>query len=220
MAVQPFEAFGARDYARPGRDDVSGMLPPKLAKIMINLAQIKENLLILDPFCGSGTILQEALIMGYINLIGFDSSAKAIKDTQTNLKWLTDKYDLDIKNIKLAQVDVKDLAKNIDKESVDYIITEPFLGPPLKGNETETQINKNIAELENLYEKAFLQFNKALKYNGKIVMVIPEFKIKDKTKQINLYKIKGFKVLNKQRLVYSRPNQYVWRQIMIFTKIK
>ena len=103
MAVQPFEEFGARDYARPSRDDLSGMLPPKLAKIMINLAQAKENSLILDTFCGSGTILQEALIMGYLNLIGFDSSPKAIKDSQANLEWLADKYDLNITKVELYE---------------------------------------------------------------------------------------------------------------------
>ncbi|MCX6743572.1 MAG: hypothetical protein NT116_05025, partial [Candidatus Parcubacteria bacterium] len=39
LAVQPFEEFGSRDYGRPSRDDVSGMIPPKLARIMVNLAQ-------------------------------------------------------------------------------------------------------------------------------------------------------------------------------------
>ncbi|MEK7161052.1 MAG: hypothetical protein AAB724_03415, partial [Patescibacteria group bacterium] len=68
-AVQPFEEFSRRDFGRPGRDDVSGMLPPKLAMMMINLGiydfgfQISD-LTILDPFCGSGTILTEAMLLG------------------------------------------------------------------------------------------------------------------------------------------------------------
>ena len=38
LAVQPYKELSKRDYGRPARDDRSGMLPPKLAQIMINLA--------------------------------------------------------------------------------------------------------------------------------------------------------------------------------------
>jgi len=65
LAVQEFEGYSHRDYGRPVRDTVSGTLPPKLAKMMINLAQVDQSAKILDPFCGSGTILQEALLLGY-----------------------------------------------------------------------------------------------------------------------------------------------------------
>jgi len=218
LAVQLFEEFGARDYNRPARDDISGMIPPKLAKIMLNLAKIEPGSEILDPFCGSGTILQEALLMNYNNLIGFDNSQKAIEDTKTNLDWLKEKYELEIDKIKLEQVDVLDLSKKLKDESIDYIITEPYLGPPLKGNETKVQIEKNIKELETLYIKTFEQFAKVLKHKGKVVIVIPEFKYKNENLKLNLYNIKDFKVINKERLEYSRPNQHVIRNIIIFQK--
>jgi tRNA G10 N-methylase Trm11 len=218
LAVQLFEEFGERDFNRPGRDAVSGMLPPKLARIMINLAQADKKSLILDPFCGSGTVLQEALLMDYNNLIGFDNSEKAINDTQINLNWLKEKYEVDIEKIKIKQVDAIDLSKNLSAESIDFIITEPYLGPPLKGNETKAQIEKNIQELETLYLKVFEQFTKVLKYKGKVVMVIPEFKYKNENLKLNLYNIKGFKIINKERLEYSRPNQHVIRNIIIFQK--
>ena len=35
--MQDFEQWGARDYGRPSRDAVRGMLPPKLARMMVNL---------------------------------------------------------------------------------------------------------------------------------------------------------------------------------------
>jgi tRNA G10 N-methylase Trm11 len=218
LAVQAFVEFASRDYKRPSRDQISGMLPPKLARIMLNLAKIKPEANILDPFCGSGTILQEALILGYQNLIGFDSSAKAIQDTQNNLNWLADKYNFELKNVQLNQVEVKNLNQYLAKQSIDYIVTEPYLGPPLKGNELEAQINKNIQELEKLYLEAFKQFQQVLKAKGKIIMVIPEFKINNKTKQLDLAKIKDFKILNQEKLIYCRPYQYVWRQIIILSK--
>src|SRR3989344_7958542 len=79
-AVQEFEEYSQRDYGRPGRGLVFGSMPPKLAKIMINLAQLPASATILDPFCGSGTILQEALLLGYQNVIGSDVSTKAVAD--------------------------------------------------------------------------------------------------------------------------------------------
>src|SRR3989339_523296 len=44
LAVQPFKELSARDYGRPGRDDYSGMLPPKLAQILINFATSPPSL--------------------------------------------------------------------------------------------------------------------------------------------------------------------------------
>jgi tRNA (guanine10-N2)-dimethyltransferase len=98
QAVQPFEEWGKRDFGRPGRDDKSGMLPPKLALMMINVSGIqKPEQTLLDPFCGSGTILTEALLLGYQTIIGTDISSKAIEDTQKNIDWA--KHTLNIANV-------------------------------------------------------------------------------------------------------------------------
>lgn len=222
LAVQPFEEFGARDYNRPVRDDISGMLPPKLAKIMLNLAQIKdENSIILDPFCGSGTILQEALLMGYENLIGFDKSDKAIKDTEKNLNWLAQNFDVYIKNIKLKKIEVAELISECNKKSIDYIITEPYLGPALKGHENFNTIEKIKIELEDLYTQAFEQFNIVLNRNGIIVIVFPVFKIKNQLLKLdissNISQL-SFNEIIKPELIYSRQKQFIWREIKIFRK--
>ena len=86
-AIQPIESLGERDFGRPYRDAKSGMLPPKLAMMMINLAGQSLGATILDPFCGSGTILMEAATIGYTNLMGSDISPKAIDDTRQNFAW-------------------------------------------------------------------------------------------------------------------------------------
>jgi hypothetical protein len=39
MALQDFESYSKRDYGRPARDPRTGSLPPKLAQILINLAE-------------------------------------------------------------------------------------------------------------------------------------------------------------------------------------
>ena len=56
-----------RDILRPNID-YSYSISLRLAKILINLSEIKANQMLLDPFCNIGTILQEALIKK-INII-------------------------------------------------------------------------------------------------------------------------------------------------------
>ena len=47
LFVQNIEAYAARDQARPKRDARVGMLPPKLAQILINsLASLRQTLAI------------------------------------------------------------------------------------------------------------------------------------------------------------------------------
>ena len=77
---QNIEAYAARDQARPKRDARVGMLPPKLAQTIINLASGPHlpNQTLLDPFCGTGVVLQEALLMGY-NVYGTDIEPKMIQ---------------------------------------------------------------------------------------------------------------------------------------------
>jgi len=72
LAVQPFKELSKRDYGRPSRDDQSGMLPPKLAQILINLTGADLDQTLLDPFCGSGTVISEAALIGFHNLLGTD----------------------------------------------------------------------------------------------------------------------------------------------------
>jgi len=232
LAVQQFEEFGARDFARPGRDDLSGMLPPKLARIMVNLAQIKPEALILDPFCGSGTILQEALVLGYSNLIGSDNSDKAVSDSLKNLDWLFEKSKVESLSreaasryagkVEVIKLDVKDLSLKFKPNSIDAIITEPYLGPAMRGNESQAQIEKTIEGLEVLYLTAFVQFAKVLVKGGKVVMVFPIYNLKNTQSKIEiLTQIEklGFAKVNKEELVYFREKQFVRREIVIFKKI-
>ena len=149
-----YEKYNFRDFSRPQKDLISGMLPPKLAKILINLSQTAKNKALLDPFCGSGTILQEAALLEYEKVIGTDISDKAIQDSLVNLEWV-DKY---FKLKKIPQIFVWDAQKISEKftdESINGIATEPLLGPPLKGTEDKTQLNQIIKDLEPLYINFF-----------------------------------------------------------------
>ncbi|MEK7131711.1 MAG: DNA methyltransferase [Patescibacteria group bacterium] len=224
-AVQPFENFSDRDFGRPGRDDLSGMLPPKLAMILINLAQTPLNSVLLDPFCGSGTILSEAMLLEYKNLIGSDTSEKAVENTKINIDWVAKKFHPELPDIKIFKNEIKELSKKLHPNSIDAIVTEPYLGKPLRGQETKEELVKQISELKKLYLIAFVQFKKILKSDGKVVFLIPRFKFKNEWLIIdceNEIKKIGFKILpffeNKMPLLYARPDQRVTREIWRFEK--
>ena len=88
IGVQDIDAYARRDQVRPARDAKVGMLPPKLAQILINLCGIlPEGSRILDPFCGTGVVLQEALLMGYC-AYGTDINERMIEYSKRNLEWL------------------------------------------------------------------------------------------------------------------------------------
>jgi len=252
LAVQPFKQLSFRDYGRPSRDDLSGMLPPKLAQIMINLAkprpssspllpplslpldkgEIKRGYgeVILDPFCGSGTILTEAMLMGYKNLIGSDISPKAINDTKTNIAWINNNFQLKITNYELFNKDTKQLSRFIKPNSIDAIITEPYLGP----QRGKVKINEVVRELNNLYSQSLAEFAKVLKPNGQVVMVWPVFHITPNAQHL-MPNINGFKIINpipknlqqdkrikltsRNTIIYGRNQQKVWREIVVLKKI-
>ena len=232
LTCQAFEEYSFYDYARPQRPIEQGMLPPKLAKIMINLSQAPLNGKILDPFCGSGTILQEAARLGLPDIIGTDISAAAIDNTKLNLKWLAENYQLPNTKYQIFQSDVREVSKKIAPYSIDAIVTEPYLGPL-----TIRNLKLEIENLSKLYLSAFQEFKKILKPEGRIVIIFPVFKIGteqhflpilDEIKKIgwqiinpipeNLRNHPTIKLTSRQSIIYSRPDQKVLREIFIFKK--
>ncbi|NCF75338.1 MAG: methyltransferase domain-containing protein [Xanthomonadaceae bacterium] len=239
LAIQNFEKYSYRDFNRPARDIISGTMPPKLAQIMINLANRNKSDIILDPFCGSGTILQEALLMNFQNIIGSDLSEKAINDSKKNLEWLKNNFQFSIFNFQLIKIDVRSLSKKIKANSIDAIITEPYLGPTTKIANYELRIANLISELSQLYLNAFKEFKKILKKNGRIVIIFPALKDKKNNKLIYLdildqIKLLGFKIVpflpndfssliettDRGSIIYARStsNQRIAREIFIFEK--
>ncbi len=227
-AVQPFKDLSARDYGRPARDDRSGMLPPKLAQIMINLARAPRNGLLLDPFCGSGTVITEAALMGYENLIGSDISEKAIADSKKNLEWTAANFKFKISNLKLLIAEAAQISKKFDSDSIDAVITEPYLGPQRGKIDTRA----TVKQLERLYGESLLEFYKILKTGGRAVMVWPVFAAAQGRITLSQKIIGNFKLIpplpqkfstlsggqNRQTIIYGRPDQRVWREIVILEK--
>lgn len=234
QAVQPFEEYSHRDYDRPGRDAKSGMLPPKLAHAMVNIAVgTRTGRQILDPFCGSGTVLQEALLMGH-NVIGTDIEPQAIADSKKNIAWLAGDYpELKSLSLRIEKCDVRQIGNILPQQSVDAVVSELDLGPPLSGQESEGKINSIIFSLNDFYISALRALQPILRNGGRAVLAWPYFKKFDlfiplfndlsrlgwevEMPYLEIFK-KDFLLSPRNTLIYGRPNQHVWREILILKK--
>lgn len=200
----PFE-HEKRDEEMPCKDYLK-TISIRLAKILINLSQAKNTLL--DPFCGCGVILQEAILQD-LNVIGVDIDAKSIESSKTNLKFIEKQYGAKAKYT-LIEGNSQFLS-NLIKE-VDGVATEPYLGPYLKKLPTLEEANKTINELSALYTRTLREIKKILK-GGKVVMIIPRF-ITDKNVRIvmdfnRVLQKTGFKVYNPLPKVVRLPILYL-----------
>jgi len=206
--VHDFEHWIKKDRGMPFVNPKAGMLPPKIARSMVNLVPgSTQGKFLVDPFCGSGRILVEAAELGY-KVAGLDTSASQVSDTQANLKHLS----------LSGEVVVYDATHLSQKYSdIDCIVTEPFLGKP---NLRPDQVDYAVKGLEKLYLGCLKDWHKALKNGGYIVMVFPILtgarKEYSTGRVIDSVKNLGYNLL--ARTTYSRPEAGIRREIITLQK--
>ncbi|HRH23511.1 MAG TPA: RsmD family RNA methyltransferase [Candidatus Magasanikbacteria bacterium] len=223
--IQDIESFTHRDYERPRTDSRSGMLPPKLARIMVNLSEAPLHSHLLDPFCGSGTVLIEALSLGYTHVSGSDNSEKAVEDSIENTRWFLKDHSHAKVETRVHLASAEKLENVFKKHSVDVIVSEPYMGKPLRGHESKFVLETQALELKMLYLNSFESFKNILSPTGVIIFIIPIFKSgKEWVKtnaHIEIEKL-GFNIIpfseKHTSLLYSRDNQFVGREIWKFKK--
>ncbi|KKW31741.1 MAG: putative DNA methylase [Candidatus Uhrbacteria bacterium GW2011_GWA2_52_8d] len=219
-AIQNFKAWSDRDYGRPQRDAKSGMLPPKLARMMINLGGIDPHgATLLDPFCGSGTVLMESVLMGFETLIGSDISTKAIADTKTNMTWLVDRFNLTAPNLSLYTT-AEDQLPSVYSSPVNLLVTEVFLGNPRVKTLDQQEARRLESELIPLFRDSFTALATLLKPTARAVIAFPAYKLKSgdwhRLPLTSLLESLGYKILDNH--LYYRENQLVARDIYVLTR--
>jgi tRNA G10 N-methylase Trm11 len=238
LIVQDIESYGARDYGKPGRDARIGMMPPKLAQAMINLAQVRDGGLIFDPFCGTGTILQEALLNDY-HVVGSDANGEQIEKCKKNLEWLSKEYELTYPDCKVFQASFNEAIKKLKPDSIDAVVTESTLGPVYKKAPSNQEIKDNYATLNKLYTRFLQNIRPILKKSGRIVVTLPAYQLKPKEyvfgEFIDSFENLGYsrvcplhkrfespdiRITRRGTIVYSRPEQIVAREIVILKNNK
>lgn len=170
LAIQDFESYSKRDYERPRKDAKNGMLPPKLAQILINLAQCDGS--VYDPFCGSGTVLQEAWLMGRSSQ-GSDLSDAQVSDAHVNLKWLQEHWELEGPCPKVFTKDATQLKSDELPKEPFCIVTESWLGPILNQSPSPKQLQDIQTQVLELYETFFKNLKAILKETTTVVFTAP-----------------------------------------------
>lgn len=223
LVQQDVAAWVDRDRHKPYVNKKKGMLPPKLARIIVNLGlhswQSENNSTqaptLYDPFCGTGTVLQEAALLG-LDHLGSDQDSDSVIGTGVNLTWLRQTYpDLPTP----TQLFTAEAAHASIALPIDLIVTEPFLGKPFPQPDQLTNIFNG---LERLYLGSFKHWTALFRPNsiGVAVMIWPQAQQGSKTFDLSslLPKITqlGYSPITTQPWLYHRPQARIQRQIWIF----
>ncbi|HYD35582.1 MAG TPA: hypothetical protein VD999_05920 [Vitreimonas sp.] len=235
VAVQDIEEWTYRDREKPYFDRKKGMLPPKVSRMMANIGlgtllklrgdkqslptssnkTLNGQYLLYDPFCGTGTVLAEALLTG-ANVVGSDSDAVAVKGTQANLQWLEKKYDVE-ERYKVFTSEVANVPPTQLPSKIDVIVTEPFLGKPTP---RPVELPNIFKGLEKLYWGAFRKWTQILQAPAVIVIIFPVVESEKHTftleNLIDKLAPLGYTILS-EPIIYRRPQAVVQRQICLFS---
>ena len=215
--AQNITAYARRDRNRPRRDAFVGMLPPKLAQIMVNLAVGNAaKATILDPFCGTGTVLQEALLKGY-DVCGSDLSQKMIDYTTENLTWLQSKYHITGTVRSLEQADA--MTYQWPKaQQLDAVVCETYLGQPFSTPPSPKKLHEVTGNCNHIITNFLHNIHSQLTPGTTLCIAVPAWR--DASRNLtHLPLIKDLEtlgyILQQPPLIYSRSDQVVVREILL-----
>ncbi len=242
VAAQNPNAYTKRDMQKPVRDTRLGMLPPKLAQIMLNFGKWvvdtksgagkpKKILTVLDPFCGMGVIPMECLLRGW-PVLASDLVERAVTGCEKNLDWLRKEEDIKKKDVP-STLWKQDARKPFSLKTLpDVIVTESHLGPALIDRPNQKDAAKMRTENDHL-QTEFLKNVAASFPNTPVVVTWPVWHLKTGPLFIeqtwnNLHKL-GFRAVlprgietdtgPRLSLLYRRPDQMVGREILLLQPI-
>jgi tRNA G10 N-methylase Trm11 len=171
-ALQNLRNYTLRDYGKDFRDAHMGMIPPKVAQILINIAAAKAPTLtttIIDPFCGSGTVNGEAAIMGF-RTIGSDLRSEHITGAQKNYQFLSEKFRFPVET---GDFFTEDAIKFPWKDAQAVIATEGWLGKNFIKRPTADEIHQNSHIVLMMWEKFFKSLAQASQKPTVIALCLP-----------------------------------------------
>jgi 23S rRNA G2445 N2-methylase RlmL len=139
------------------REHLPASLRPTLAAALVRLADLRPGQVVLDPMCGAGTILAEALDRKRKpHAWGGDCDAAALRAAAINLRRLGP--------VHLARWDAGRLP--LSDQSVDCIVSNPPFGKQLSRPE----------EIGPLYQRILLSYDRVLRTGGRAVLLVSDAK--------------------------------------------
>lgn len=224
---QNITAYAKRDQNRPKRDARVGMLPPKLAQIITNLGAgnlpANNEATVLDPFCGTGVVLQEAALMGY-NVYGTDIEERMIDYSVENLTWLNETHSLTPLE---ATFKTGDATTYQWPDTFTFVAGEGYLGQPFSAFPSEAKL-RDVTQTCNQIMKGFLKnIADQIPSGTRICIALPAWqrlngtfehlKLLDQIEDLG-YNHVSFVHVRTEDLLYYRPDQVVARELLVITR--
>jgi tRNA G10 N-methylase Trm11 len=225
-AVQDITAYAKRDQERPKRDAFVGMLPPKLAQTIINLGvgdkKPSHDTIILDPFCGTGVVLQEALLMGY-GTYGTDLETRMIDYSAKNLEWLHEKYQTPTD----VPLEVGDATSFMWKHPFTVVACEAYLGHPLANWPRPEKLQQIIGTCNVIIEKFLRNIAQQMPAGSRLCVAVPAWinpngrihhlPALDHLEKMGYNRV-SFMHAGEAEMVYYRSDQTVARELLVITR--
>ncbi len=239
VAAQNIKAYTMRDMNKPVRDMTVGILPPKLAQVLLNFGyflvsrkhfKMPSELTVFDPFCGTGVIPIEAMLRKW-HVVASDKELKAVNGTNKNIEWVRKTYKINKKDVD-ADAFKHDATKPFElKELPHMVVTEGSLGPNMKSRPMLKDIERHAKNAEALTEK-FLENCAATLPGVPVVMTWPVWYSQKRpvtlAKSIKTAEKLGYKLVlpphtiggSRATLLYRRTDQFVGREIVLLEPVK
>ncbi len=213
--------YEAIDFNKPSSGMNIGMMPSKLAHILITIAtEITDpkKHTVRDPFCGFGTTNFLANAHGY-NTIGSD--IKIAEAKRNHKRWTQQEYFSAQQKMTFFKHDVLDAFDKPFLNHVDYIVSEWRLWPTVSHKTRLPALDTNVIKISEIYKAFFeniLASQKTLSKLKKIVITVPEYQEYNETQVADILE----KFLIEKELshtfieeTYARKKQKVGRKILI-----
>ncbi|HSX02117.1 MAG TPA: hypothetical protein VLI05_02250 [Candidatus Saccharimonadia bacterium] len=218
VGVQNIDAYAKRDHGRPARSAKVGMLPPKLAQVLVNTTSAP---IVVDPFCGTGVVLQEALLAGR-SVIGSDLAPDMVQASRVNLTWLAEETPRSLGSWSVLEVDARVARLPVEPCA---IVSEGYLGPNLTTAPPPARLKEIRAELRALYVAALTHWAAQLPPGAELALCAPAWRTAKGWQYLGVvddlprlgYTMKVFKHVPAP-VLYARPDQVVGRQLLLLRK--
>ncbi len=246
VRVQDIDAYAERDHGRPYRDARVGMLPPKLAQILVNITVGKPDadsalqtpddttsqspMPLLDPFCGTGVVLQEATLMG-LDVYGSDLEPRMVQYSIDNLHWIREKYSDQAGNY--VRVEQGDAREHHWQRPIMGVAGETYLGQPLTTLPPRDQLKKIVGFVDKLHYDFLRNIGTQIKPGTRLCLAVPAWCMRQAT-DVNASTFMHLPVLDhlqelgynqvkfvhagEHRLIYHRSGQVVARELVVIVK--
>jgi tRNA G10 N-methylase Trm11 len=177
--------------------------------------------------------MEAALITKAKRIIGSDIEERQSASSLKNLEWLVEHQILtanDAERTEIFAADARQVHDRLDPASIHVVISEGMMGPPLRGHESRSIIEKNAKEISALWIQTLDRLRPALAKGARLVIIWPSFKTDGGIARVGLDEEVtrlGYRVVNplgswdesNGPLIYHRQGQRVARRIVVLAYV-